>query len=73
MNGPVEESVFSKGWESYKAACSKRGLKTIRAVFNAGEGIAICETEANSEADVKAAHEEIAMLPTEIIEVKIAQ
>ncbi len=72
MTGPVGEEVLAKGWESYKEAASKKGLTPISVSYNAEQGIAICETEANLREEVKAAHEEIGMVPAEIFEVKTA-
>ena len=72
-SGPVDESVLANGWQKYKEVSEKKGMKAKRVMFNAAEGIAVCETEAASAEDVRAAHEEVGMVPEEIIEVKTAE
>ena len=72
MNGPIEESLVSKSWATYKAACEKLGIKGIRVDYNAQKGIAHCLTEAHTEGEVHKAHEDTNkdMMPKEIFEVK---
>ena len=74
VSGPaVAEDVMVKAWESYKVAASKRGMKPVRVAYSAEEGVGFCETEANSKEEVAAAHQEINMMPAEIIEVKTSK
>lgn len=73
MGGPVTEEMFGKSWESYKAAAEKRGLKPLRVNYSAEKGVGFCETEANSIDEVKAAHEDVGVIPEEIVEVKTSE
>ncbi len=66
----VEDSALEESWEKYKEIATKRGLKPLRASYNGAEKIAICETEAATSEEVRAAHEELGMIPEEIIEVR---
>jgi hypothetical protein len=70
---PVEEDQMLKSWETYKEAAIKRGLKPMHANYNAEKGVAMCETDANSADEVRLAHEDIKLVPQEIIEVKTAE
>lgn len=71
--GPVDEEIFANGWEKYKEASSKMGMKAVKVMYNAAQGVGVCETEAQSAEQVKAAHEEVGMVPQEIIEVKVSE
>jgi hypothetical protein len=73
MDGPVEESKLSNSWSSYKEAAIKRGLKPLKVNYSAEKGVAICETEAETEEEVMAAHQDVNVLPKEIIEVKSSE
>lgn len=70
MPGPVDEAQIHDGWEKYKEAATSRGLRPIRVHFNAAKGTAYCETEASTEADVRDAHQEIALPLEDVIEVQ---
>ena len=70
MPGPVDEAQIYDGWSKYKEAAVKRGLRPIRVHFNAAKGTAFCATEAPTEADVREAHQDIALPLEYVIKVK---
>lgn len=70
MGEDVDEEKIKASWENYKAAATKRGLKPIRVHYNTDKKVGYCETEAPSATEVMEAHQEVAMPPQEIIEVK---
>lgn len=73
MGGPITVEQMNQTWSAYKETAIKRGLKPIRVSFNTSEGIAICETEANSKKEVEETHKELNKMPEEIIEVQTFQ
>lgn len=64
------EDMIQNGWNSYKAEAQKRGLKPIRVRYNMEKGVAYCETEANSENEVREAHQGVQVPLEDVIEVK---
>ena len=58
------------GYQSYKEAATKMGLKSMRAHYSMEKGVAYCETEAPSAEEVRKAHEGAAIPLEDVIEVK---
>lgn len=70
--GSTDEQMQA-GWEKYKEAAVKRGLKPIRVRYNLQKGLALCETEAPAEAAVREAHQDAGASPDDVLEVKILE
>ena len=66
----MTEGDVTEGFNSYKEAASKMGLKALHAHFSLERGFAYCLTEAGSADEVKKAHENVAIPLEDVVEVK---
>ena len=66
----MTEGDVTEGFNSYKEAASKMGLKASHAHFSLEKGFAYCLTEASSADEVKKAHENVAIPLEDVVEVK---
>ncbi len=66
----ITEEEIKKGWNGYKEAARKLGLRPLRAHYNAEQGVAFCETESPSAEDVKKAHESVQIPLEDLVEIK---
>jgi hypothetical protein len=73
MGSPTTDQELMASWQTYKTACANHNCKPVRAHLNAAKGKGFCLTEANSEAEVQAAHDEAKVPVNEIIEVEVIE
>lgn len=64
------EQEIEDGYNKYKQAAQGMGLKPLGAVYSMAKGFAYCQTEAETEQQVKEAHEAVAVPPEDVVEVK---
>jgi hypothetical protein len=60
----------TKSWDSYKKAAEEMGLKPLQVLISLESGVAYCQTEAESEEQIKEAHEKADIPLEDIIKVQ---
>ena len=73
MGGPSTDEETQANWSKYKAAAGKRGSKGLRVHYNSAKGKAFCLTEADSEDQVRAAHQDANIPLNDVLEVNISE
>lgn len=66
----MTDSQATEGFEKYKESAKAKGLTPLSAVYSLEKGFAYCQTEAESQDQVREAHQDAAIPLEDVIEVK---
>lgn len=66
----MDPSQIEEGFAKYKQSAQTKGLHVLGAVYSMEKGFAYCQTEANSQEEVRKAHSEVAVPLEDVVEVK---
>jgi len=67
----LSHDQIANSFKSYKEAASKSGITAQHAYYSEEKGFAYCITEANSEEEVRKAHQEANIPLEDVVEVEI--
>lgn len=70
LSGEMNADQVKEGWEKYKQSAISKGLRPLGAVVSVEKGFAYCQTEAQSQDQVREAHQAVEIQLEDVVEVE---